>query len=34
MDAVPALGAHTRDILTGLGLSVDLVDELERDGVV
>ncbi len=34
MDAVPALGAHTREILTGLGLTADRVDELERDGVV
>ncbi|GAA1202139.1 CaiB/BaiF CoA transferase family protein [Prauserella alba] len=33
MDPVPALGEHTREILTGLGLSGDEIDELVADGV-
>ena len=29
----PALGAHTREVLTDVGLSADAVDELVSDGV-
>ncbi|MFE7813954.1 CaiB/BaiF CoA transferase family protein [Streptomyces sp. NPDC057433] len=34
MEAVPALGEHTRSLLTELGLSEDAVDALVADGVV
>ena len=34
MDAVPALGEHTRSILTELGLSSEEVTALVADGVV
>ncbi|MZE73171.1 CoA transferase, partial [Streptomyces sp. SID5789] len=33
MDAVPALGEHTRAILGELGLSGDAVDALVEEGV-
>ncbi|NEB12052.1 CoA transferase, partial [Streptomyces coelicoflavus] len=34
MEAVPALGEHTRAVLGGLGLSGEDIDALVADGVV
>jgi itaconate CoA-transferase len=34
MDAVPAAGQHTEDILTALGYSAHVIDRLRADGVI
>ena len=34
MDAVPALGQHTRDILAGLGYSAVDIDRLQGEGAI
>ena len=34
MDAVPALGQHSRSVLHSLGYSADQIDQWARDGVV
>jgi itaconate CoA-transferase len=34
MDAVPALGEHSRSILAGLGYATEQIEQLQRDGAV
>ncbi len=34
MDAVPALGQHSRSVLAGLGYSAEQIDALARDGAI
>jgi crotonobetainyl-CoA:carnitine CoA-transferase CaiB-like acyl-CoA transferase len=34
MDAIPALGQHTRTILAGIGYSDEQIDRLQRDGAL
>ncbi len=34
MDAVPALGQHSRSVLAGLGYTAEQIDALARDGAI